>query len=336
MKVTLVARHDGGLFSGGAEVQVLETARALEDLGIKTSILGPLTSELGDIVHFIGPYNYFSGTAALCRTRNVPYVASPVWFDPISDVKLRVKRMRKRLLNPESINPYERLLRAARCILVPSTTVQRKLSAFYRISMSQVRVVPNGGVDPRFASGDADSFRRHYDLEGPFVLHVGNFLPRKNQLNLIRALKPLNMRLVCIGKPVDQAYFDACKAAATQDTLFIKDIDHENPLLPAAYAAADVVAIPSLLEDFLLAGMEAGAAGARLVLSSNWGAQELYENYAVYPDGRSPEAIRTSVQRALSKDHAREAQQEFFLNTYSWKSLACTLRSVYEEAVGGG
>src|SRR5205823_13676546 len=113
MQVQLVTRHDGGLFAGGAEVQVAGTLQHLQERGVSAEIFTSVTSQLGDILHFFGPYSYFWDLAQYARERNVPFVASSIWFNPDSITALRIKRIRRSLFNRQTIRPVANLFRNA-------------------------------------------------------------------------------------------------------------------------------------------------------------------------------------------------------------------------------
>ncbi|HWP32040.1 MAG TPA: glycosyltransferase [Fimbriimonadales bacterium] len=333
MKVTFLTRHDGGLASGGREVQLGYTLRALNEIGIETEILTPLTTKIGDVLHVFGPEGYFADTARYARERQVPVVTSSVWYLPLPIWRVWLRRywLTLRFRYPKQT---KKLFKRSTLLVCPSHAAQKRIVAFFGIDPKKFRFIPSAGVDERFANATPELFREHTGIREDFVLHVGVIHKRKNQLNLIRALKGTNFKMVFLGRLHSLEYAARCKREAGEQAMFLDAVSHDSPLLPSAYAAARVVCIPSILDDFLIAGIEAGAAGARLVLSNSWHPQELYGDYALYPNPFSPTDIRRCVEIAWDKPHDPEAQREYFIKRYSWSRIAEQLKTVYEEAVG--
>ncbi len=314
-------------------MQLRDTMRALNELGVGTEILTPLTTKIGDILHVFGPEGYFADTARYARKRNIPIVTSTVWYLPLPTWRVR---LRKYWLMLRSRYPKQtkRLFIRSNFLIGPSNAVKERVVAFFGIDPKKFRVIPSAGVDERFAHATPQLFREHTGIREDFVLHVGVMSKRKNQLNMIRALKGTKFKMVFLGRPHSPEYAAKCEREAGEQAVFLDAVPHESPLLPSAYAAARVVCIPSILDDFLIAGIEAGASGARLVLSNSWHPQEIYGEHALYPNPFSPSDIRRCVEMAWDSPHDPEAQRKYFVERYSWSRIAEQLREVYEEALG--
>ena len=69
-----------------------------------------------------------------------------------------------------------------------------QISKLFNISREKMFVVPNG-VDNAFSSANSGVFIDEYGLKD-FVLSVGRIEPRKNQLNLIKAMKNIDADLI--------------------------------------------------------------------------------------------------------------------------------------------
>src|SRR3989454_12678239 len=147
---------------------------------------------------------------------------------------------------------------------------------FPRIPKHKFEVIPNG-VDLRFREGDPSEFRDRYKVED-FVLFVGRVEKRKNLLRLIRAFvrSRLETKLVVLGEVVDEDYFVLCKREATDSVLFLPPLPHDSTTLADAYKACKAVALPSYYETPGLVGLEAGLAGANVVVTADGGAEEKF------------------------------------------------------------
>lgn len=325
-------RHDGGLVGGGGEVQALETAARLRKRGLEVDILTPFTDKTGDVAHFMGCLDYFADTATILKSRGVPVATSTIWHRPrpLGRVKLDAHLKRLGGTFPRSAR---RLFRESDVLFTPTQAVEERLEAFFGLDRSKMFRVPNAGVSEKFAEARPEAFREAFDIEDDFVLHVGMLTHRKNQLGVIRALKGTGKRMVFLGRTMQDDYAEQCRKEAGDQAIFLDPLPYDSPLIGSAYAAARVVCIPSHLEDFLIAGMEAAIAGAKLVLSRNWYPQELYGDHALYPDANNPGEIRQAIEKAWGVPTDRAGQQKWFLDRYTWDVVAKRLIEGYDLAI---
>lgn len=330
MKITYALRQDGGLYFGGAEVQAMETANAVRRLGVEVEILTPFTREVGDLVHAFGHYASHLSMLEYCQTRGIPFVLSTIFYkDYLSHLQLWRDRWRAtRRHNP--MHAARRLMREASALLPNTEAEARQVSALFLSSPAPIHVVPNG-AEERFAHGDPALFRARTGIDGPFVLNVARVEKRKNQLRLIEAVKGTGLKLVVIGKESRDGYSQACRALAAGDPaiVFLPPIPHDDPLLASAYAAARVFALPSRLETPGIAALEAGIAGARVVVTPVGGAREYFGNDAWYPDPRSIASIRAAVQAAWHAKRDDAAVRQRLLQCYTWDAVGQQTVEVY-------
>jgi glycosyltransferase-like protein len=170
-------------------------------------------------------------------------------------------------------------------VLVVSRMWQRILAADYGV---RCELVGNGVAVGRYRSaspGLARRLRERTAPDGPLVLSVGGIEPRKGTDALVRALARLRRAalagatpppvLAVIGGHSFQdhrwyrdkvlAELPALGLAAGRDVIELGTVADEE--MPAWYAAADVLAFPSVKEGFGLAPLEAMAAGTPVVVS---------------------------------------------------------------------
>lgn len=334
MKITFVLRQDGGLYFGGAEVQALETAAALRRLGIEVDVLTPHTQEVGDLVHAFGPYPSYTSILGYCQKRNVPFVLSTIFYrDYVSRLQMWRDRWRaSRRHNP--LHAARSLMRGASALLPNTEAEALQVSELFLSTPAPTYVVPNG-AEARFAQGTPELFRRRFGISEPFVLNVARVEKRKNQLRLIEAMKGSGMKLVILGKESQDGYSQACREMAGNDPaiVFLPPVAHDDPLLASAYAAAKVFALPSRLETPGIAALEAGIAGARVVVTPVGGAREYFGRDAWYPDARSTHSIRDAVQAAWHATRDDEAVRQRLLNSYTWDAVGRQTLDVYRRVL---
>jgi glycosyltransferase involved in cell wall biosynthesis len=331
MKVSLVLRPGSNLVRGGTEVLADKTAEHLRDLGCEVDFVTPLTRKLGDVVHFYGCFESHWSVAEHAAQNRIPIVWSPIYGTPRSVSGERFRALRKRVTRtfPRLLL---RLLRNTQRIIATSPKDQELIEAFFGIDGTRIRQVPHG-VESRFATGDANLFRQHYGIKEDFVLNCAMVNRRKNQLNLILACEQVKIPLVCIGAPQENDYYAQCKQHAGSLTRMLDPIEYEDPLFPAAYAAATTFCLPSQNEVFGLVALEALVARCSLVISNTWGADKIYGNHALYVDPNNVGEIAEAVKKAFQAGRQPESASKEFLARYSWPAVTQQIKDVYQEAI---
>lgn len=202
-------------------------------------------------------------------------------------------------------------------------------------------VVPNGVDRKIFCNSSPKEFVEKTGLLD-FVLCVGRFGFRKNQLSLIRALKGSNISLVFVGDApeyskfywlkdaADRAYFHKCKREADQSCVFLPIIPHSR--LASAYAACKVLALPSYYETPGLVALEAALAGANLCITQEGSTSEYFLDYAYYCDPYSLTSIRNAVIRAYQAPRNKLLKQHVLKN-FTWEHVAHATLKAYQEVV---
>lgn len=340
--VRTVGRFDAMTASGGGEIQQSSTEEALRRLGIDARPWRPWEDRLrnGDVLHFFGSRPEFLPLIVAAKQQGARVALSTIaWFDwrniwreadSLGQRAVHAVRYAARAAFPRLPSWRKRLYEAADVLLPNSQVEAKQLMRLFSVAAHRVRVVPNG-IDPHLAAATPDAFRARYGLTD-FVLSCGRIEPRKNQLSLIRALKGTGLKLVVIGDaaPGHEAYFAACRAAATPQVQFIGRLRHDDPLLASAYAAASCFALTSWYETPGLAALEAAATGTPLVLPRSGAAPEYFGSRARYVEPGNLPAIRRAVLAAAAQCRSSELA-EAVTNQFTWRRAAETTMEAYGD-----
>jgi len=192
------------------------------------------------------------------------------------------------------------IARHARLVITVSEFSRRELTALLRIPPEQVVVIPEG-VEARFAPGvDPSAALSRHGLTRPYVLAVGTGSARKNFAALgptATRLHEAGIELVLAGS--DRGYLRG-GAGGPRRIGYVDDA-----LMPALYAGASALVMPSLYEGFGLPCLEAMAAGVPVVGSPHGALPETCGDAALIADPADTAAFAAAVLAAACDEDVR-------------------------------
>ncbi len=249
--------------------------------------------------------------------------------------------------DPQLLAWEERSIRDAARVLCVSALWRERLRVEHGIAAFQV---PNG-VDlerysPHAGPGDAQVAKRHgIGGSGPVVLCVGGIEARKNTLRVLKGFAMARqrlprMQLVIAGGAslLDHgAEVVAFRAAAAAADLRIgpgESIVITGPIpdeeMPALYRRANVVAMPSLLEGFGLAALEALASGTPAVVSRIAPFTEHFSEEDVFwADPMQHGSIADAMLRAVAGNRHRTVPD--VCRGFAWSQSADRHEALYRQ-----
>jgi glycosyltransferase involved in cell wall biosynthesis len=226
--------------------------------------------------------------------------------------------------------------RRSTAVITDSEYIKRDFEESYRSIKTPVIAVPLG--KPDWSLPVAYSYTQRQN----FLFFAGNFEPRKNLFNAIKALEILYTR----GKSIElQIAFPAeWKSRDIIDYVNSSPIKSNIKLLgylpleelKRKYLTCKALLYPSLYEGFGLPVLEALAMDCTVLTSKNTVMQEIAEEAALYFDPQNPCDIAEKINLVYSLDFDRQLylkHKDAVLKKYTWESAARRMLSLFEATV---
>ncbi len=354
------------LFSvpGGDTTQVLKTAEGLRKLGCDVKVSTDVSPNLSgiDLVHLFNltrPQETYL-QALLASKQRIPVVLSPIYVDfseydrgartgfsgkllkYLSPSMAQTAKIAGRMLFNGEYNrgtlavlatgykrAQERLISMASILLPNSQSEMRRIENDFPSARNKPWAVVPNAVDTGIFSPNAvkpvEEFRDS-------VMCVGRIEGRKCQLELMRALKGTDLKLVLIGKPAPNQlrYYERIKQEAGNTAILLGEVPHED--LARYYASCKVHALVSWMETTGLSSLEAGVMGANLVITDKGDTRDYFGDLVHYCRPDSLTSIREAVLAAYHEPRT-SALRERILERYTWQKTAEDTLAAYRTVV---
>jgi len=237
-----------------------------------------------------------------------------------------------------------RLARHARRLLTVSHATARDVEKFFHRPASEIDVVWNGIDHGRFRPAAPDAvaaFRIRQNLTKPYIVYLARIEhPAKNHVRLIDAFENLAAArpdlphdLVLAGADWHGAEVVHARVAASplrsriRATGFVSAED-----LPLWYAAAELLAYPSLFEGFGLPPVEAMACGCPVVCSDRGSLGEVVGDAARIVDAESPDSIAAGLSDVLAAPADWRERGLARAHKFDWTRCAQATAAIYQAA----
>lgn len=324
---------------GGLYIQLLKTKEHMERLGFSSDFYNPWIepdSEKYDIFHLFGANFSTNIIGNLIKEKGIPLVLTPVYFSKHNRKNLRMinrtNRFLFRFLKLSTPHIYTKELLQIADRILPNTQMEKHLiTDGFGIEEDKVTVIYNG-VDKRFSKASPNLFVEKFGAKD-FLLYVGYIgNERKNTLRFVRALKDIDIKTFLIGNIVKTEYGRRCleEIKKNDKITVLEPLPHNSKLLESAYAACDTFILPSIFETPGLAALEAGLAGAKIVITRYGGTKEYYGEEAIYLKPNSISSIRKSIEESLNKKKTPNLKK-YIMEHFLWEKVAEQLAEIYRQ-----
>jgi len=238
-----------------------------------------------------------------------------------------------------------RAARTADAVIAVSERTRRDIVERYGVDPSRVHVVYNGVDHARFcppgANADLDAVARRFGVHRPFVLCVGSLMPWRNASRLVQAVARLRQEISCdllfVGRDIWGTDPTAAFVSANgwggwaRFAGYVSDADQ-----PGLYAAASVLACPSLYEGFGIPPLEAMACGTPVVAAAAGALPEVVGEAALLAHPLDVAALATCLHQALTDPQLRAGLRQRGLaraEAFTWQRAAVATWRVYERVL---
>lgn len=335
MKIGMIGAVPYNLIFGGGEIQQINTMHALKKIGVDVDYYDLWNKNYKcDILHIFGCHHWLYQWAYLAKEKNIKIALSTISY---TTAKCTIKRRLFDVIDPlipvdTTYGLARKLIQISDVLLPNSQEEKRYLIEILNAKNINIRVIPNA-TDLRYKYSKPDEFINKYHMKD-YVLCVGKIEPRKNQLKLVQALARINIPLVLIGTfiPNDKNYYNEVIKIIEKNSnmLHIEYLPYDSELLSSAYAAAKVHVLLGVNETPGIVNLEAGLAGANLVVGDCPPVKEYLKDYACYCDLNSLEDIGSKIIDAY-KTERNPSTSSFIENHYTWDKVAEKTLKAYES-----
>lgn len=343
LRVCLVADHALLRRPGGWQVQVDQTIAALARLRERDGAALELELKEAhavapasyDVLHVFGTDGASERVVADAASLQVPVLLSarvaPGWTRSNGSRARVADRVQGNRTDWNFDTGYARTRRAlqqATLIAALAASEREAICAAFLIAPAKVREIPNAAGAPFFEAAP-ERFRERTRIAGRFALMVGDVSPYNDQLGVAQLLAGLALPLVVVGdvRERDAAYLRALRQVRSVTCLGA--LDHHDPLLPSAYAAASVFILCSHGASLPMSALEALAAGTPVVSAGRPPALLADSDFAFRQVAGGARAALQREVAALLASAPERARVRALVAAYTWERVALELLACY-------
>ncbi|MDN3490859.1 MULTISPECIES: glycosyltransferase family 4 protein [unclassified Pseudoalteromonas] len=355
MKVLFKNRFDAFTSVGGDTVQMLNTKRELEALGIEVDIDLGITRNVKqyDIVHVFNLMRSYEGSLAIWQAKaaSVPVVYSSIYWDFSEFNKVGRQSQLHNFLHEHfsefTVEKFKESVRGiregnalsyTRYMLSTFKKTLEEVDLFLPNSVNEgelirTRILPNAQYHVVHNAVDSGIFNlQKGQARNQKALTVARLDPRKNVDAIIKSKLLLEVDIFGAKAPNHSIYYDKLLESKPKNISFKGAID--NAELATIYNRYSMHILPSWLETPGLSQLEAAACGCNIVSTDRGSASEYFGAFAEYCDPSKPETIKHAVERVINNTREPKAMSEFVLDNYTWKKTAAQTLMAYKSVLG--
>ncbi len=197
-------------------------------------------------------------------------------------------------------------------IIAISEQTKSDIIDFYEIDEKKIEVIYqtcNHRFKTKFTPDVIDRVKVKYRLPQDFLLNVGTIEPRKNALNIVKAIHQhkIDIPLIIIGR--NTAYAEKIRRYISEFGLesqvtILHDVSNEE--LPVFYQMAKIFIYPSTFEGFGIPIIEALYSGTPVITSEGSCFSEPGGLHSIYIEVGNIDALAESISNLLTDNNRRQ------------------------------
>lgn len=226
---------------------------------------------------------------------------------------------------------------AADKIISISEQTKRDIIDYLKVPESKIEVVYQGchqSFKEKQSAEFLDQVKEKFQLPEKFILNVGTIEPRKNLLNIVKALKETQIPLVVVGTKKPK-YFKLIEKEIKKgkvEVQFLQGVSMEE--LSAIYKLAEIFIYPSFFEGFGIPVIEALYSETVVITSNTSCLPEAGGPDSVYINPQNVADIRSKINFLWNNEPERKRRAEKgleFVQKFNDEVIAKEVMKVYES-----
>ncbi len=208
-----------------------------------------------------------------------------------------------------------------------SESEMKRVAKEFRLQNYKYVNVPNA-IDKSVFTTENQQTTNKYSEYKDCILCAARIEGRKSTLNLVRAVKNTNYKLVLVGKESQnqKQYVEQVRQEAGDNVFFLGAIPHQD--LKQLYQVAKVHALVSWMETPGLSSLEAAVMDCNVVITKKGDTEDYFDDYAFYCEPDDVNSIKQAIDKAFSSPVNPELKQKILQN-YTWEKTAEMTKKAY-------
>jgi len=234
---------------------------------------------------------------------------------------------------------FKKAANSADKIIAISEQTKRDIIQFLKVNENKIEVVYQGchaSFKEKQSEGILKQIKEKFNLPEKFILNVGTIEPRKNLLNVVKALKDSKIPLVVVGAKKPK-YFKLIEKEIEKNKIevqFLSGVSMEE--LAGIYKLAEIFIYPSFFEGFGIPVIEALFSETVVITSNTSCLPEAGGPDSVYVNPENVEDIRAKINFLWDNESERKRREEkglHFVQKFNDDVIADEVMEVYKSLV---
>jgi glycosyltransferase involved in cell wall biosynthesis len=302
--------------SGGGEFELVQFIDLLNDLGYEVDLYGRDNKKLDYYDYYIH-YSIHGHGIDYFNTLAEKNKKIFLWPNIFKDDKI----------NYDTLNFF---ISRSYKLLFKSQVEKDDFINLTHVDDEKCVVVPIN-INPKFLIRSNTELHKTITSFSNYALCIARFEKNKNQLNILRALKDLNLQSIFVGYPSDIIYFNKCAKLFDVNTLVLESIPSQSALLKSLYAGCAVY-IETSLDYAGRTALEAASFIKPIVLSKNKWSDEYFSDFYYAANPKNIRSIKNAINSAINDDNLLKKSKLSFAQIKS-RFLLNSPESTFEEII---